>query len=311
MSFKDELKRAIHLAAVISSAATLHSAPLSAHSDDNSESSLVPSATEYLEQRIKRGTIINGETQEERSARWDAYKKEHGSSATLKAIQQEKIKKIEIPHKDENGYVFETYEPGKKHTFESYYSNGVLQAKSGENGDEAEGYYPDGSRKFVRTSNGVETKYHPGGKKGEEKIKETPHKLYEAYDVLDESGRRLEHHYDVTESPARVTQDGSSYTSRDIKKVDLYNPETKEVIGTYTLDHWGVDEGRIACIGFIDKSGTMKIMKFPKARQLGESDYYAHSLSLDQIKKIYHEEEQERLKKQSHEKEIKNFTAQR
>jgi len=304
MSFRDKLKPVARWTAALSSAAAIQATPLQAQqsSNINRESSATHPTTEYLDQRVQRGTLINGESQAERSARWDAMKAEKGAQATMEAIQKEKIEKIEIPRKDEKGYIFETYEPGKKHTFESYYPNGVLQSKSGENGQEAEGYYPDGSKKFVRTADGTETRYHPGGIKGEEKIKETPHQLYEAYDVLDAEGRRTEHHHAVTESK-RHAPDGD-YTSRDVKKVDLYNPQTQEIAGTYTLDHWGVSEGRIAQIGFRDDAGKMKIMDFPQANKIGDTNYYASSLSLDQIKEIYHDEQQERSAKQAVQKAI-------
>ena len=315
MSFRDKLKQATHWTAAISSAAAMQVMPVNAQPDNVDRNAPMPSierpTTEYLDYRVKRGAIVNGETQAERSARWETFRKENGLEATMKAIQKESIDKIEIPNKDEEGYVFETYEPGKSHTFESYYPNGILRSKTGEKGEAAEGYYPDGSKRFDRTADGVETVYHPGGKKGEEKIKETPHQLLEAYDVLDEEGRRTEHHYEVMESLARYSKDGGTYTSRDVKKVDLYNPQTQQVIGTYTLDHWGVSEGRIAQIGFVDETGKMRIMDFPQARKIGDNNYYAPSLSVDQIKEIYHEEQQERSQKQVQQNIISNQVSQR
>ena len=314
MPFKDKLKQISHLTAAISSAVVMHSVPLSGQQDiqrDPSGSLTDHSATERLEQRVKRGTLINGETQEERSARWAAFKEKHGASATLEAIRQEPVKKIEFSQKDEDGYRFETYEPGKKRTYESYYTNGVLRAKSGKDGEEAEGYYPDGSKKFTRTADGVETTYHPGGEKGKEKIKETPHKLYEAYDVLDEEGRRIEHHHDVTDSAPHYDRDGSAYTARDVKKVDLYNPQTQEIVGTYTLDHWGVDEGRVASIGFVDESGVMKTMDFPQAQKNGDVNYYAHSLSLEGIKEAYQEEQQRRFEEQARQRGLRDLGVRR
>ena len=297
MAFKDKLKKLAHFTAVISSAASLHAAP-SQPEPDNIQQNTPPSSvtrptTEYLDYRVRRGPLINGETQSERSARWAAFKKEHGAEATFHAIRKETIGRLEIPQKDEKGYLFETYEPGKKHSFESYYPHGVLQARTTGHGEAAQGFYPDGSKKFDRTADGIETHYYPGGPKGQEKIKETPHGLLDAYDVLDEQGHRTEHHYAITESPARKTEDGT-ITSRDVKKVDLYDPQSQDIIATYTLDHWGVSEGRLAQIGFIDESGALKTMDFPAARKIGDSNYYAKSLSLDQIKEIYREELQER-----------------
>ncbi|MBR6412584.1 MAG: hypothetical protein IKS41_05445 [Alphaproteobacteria bacterium] len=310
MSFNSRLKKVANWVAVVSSTVALHTEPLSSQTNHTQEGTK-PTPTVLLDQRVERGIIINGETQAERSARWKSFKAENGVQTTLNAMQQEKIKKIEIPHKDENGYVFVTYEPEKGRTVESYYPNGVLQAKSGNNGQAYEGYYPDGSRKFVRTEDGVETTYHPGGIKGKEKIKETPHKTLEAYDVLDEEGRRTEHHYNVMPSQPRNSGDGMVYTSRDVKKVDLYNPITQDVIGTYTLDNWGVDEGRVAHIGFLDENGVMKTMDFPETKKNSAKNYYADSLSLDQIKEIFHEEQQDRINEQAQQKAIKDHLPQR
>lgn len=159
MSLKDKLKPAANWVAAVSSAAVLGSTHASTPSDTYS-------STELLDKRVERGTIVNGKTKSERFDKWASMKSEKGTQTTIDAIQNEKI---EIPHKDENGYVFETYEPNKGHTTESYYPNGVLQSKTGDNGDEA--YYPDGSMKFIRTADGTETTYHPGGKKGKKKSK--------------------------------------------------------------------------------------------------------------------------------------------
>jgi len=310
MSFNAKLNRVANWAAVLSSVAVMQVTSLADQQVQEKEPapSVEGSTVEQLERRVERGTIINGETLAERSARWKAFKAKNGTKATLEAIEQEKIEKIEIPHKDEQGYTFEVYEPGKKRSLVSYYPNGVLRFKTGENAEEAEGYYPDGSKKFVRTADGVETKYHPGGEKGKEKIEETPHELYGAYDVLDEEGRRLEHHYDVAQSSPHHDGEGGTHIMRDVKKVDLYDPQTQQVVGTYTLDNWDVSEGRVASIGFVDDTGVMKTMKFPQTPKNSGSNHYADSLSLDQIKEIYHEEQKERLSKQ---REITDLSPQR
>ena len=294
MSLKDRLKQLVQLTAATSSAVLLNTSSLSAKenaSEQKVPSSIIQVSPEKLDQRIQRGMLVNGETIAERRARFQKIKKEKGVPATLDAIQKEEISKIEISKKDENGYLFEIYEPEKRHVFESYYPTGVLQSRNSGNGEEAEGFYPDGSRKFTRTADGVETYYHPGGKKGEEKIKETPHRILESYDVLDTEGRRTEHHYDVTESSEQGYGD-SGYITRDIKKVDLYNPQTQKVVGTYTLDGWGVAEGRVAQIGFVDEKGTMKTMDFPREHKIGKTNYYVKHLSLGGIKEIYRKEKE-------------------
>lgn len=59
-----------------------------------------------------------------------------------------------------------------------------------------------------------------------------------------------------------------------------------------------MNEGRVAQISFKDDTGKMKTMDFPQTNKIGENSYHTNSLSLDQIKEIYHDEQQERTANQ-------------
>ena len=128
-------------------------------------------------------------------------------------------------------------------------------------------------------------------------MKETPHRENEAYDVLDEQGLRMEHHYAIQET-TRQTKYGSTIHMNDVKKVDLYNPKTQKLQGTYTLDHWRPGKGHIKHIGFVDDNGKMISMDFAPEQQLGQANYYADSLSVEDIKGLYHDELQFRQQQQ-------------
>ena len=255
MSLKDKLKSASNWTAALLTAGALQSTDLNTQpTADNTSPNAQMESTETLDSRVDRGHLINGEDKNERRAKFKQIRTEKGIKGVIDAIENEDLKTVEIPQKTENGYVFETYHADKGTSdFVSYYPNGVLQARIEGGSEKAEGYYPDGSKEFERTADGVETKYHPGGKKGQEKIKETPHKIHDSYDVLDIQGRRTEHHHAVQDSNREIGQ--GAYSLKDVKTVDLYNPETKKIEATYTLDDWCIKNGRLAQIGIVGENG--------------------------------------------------------
>ncbi len=289
MSLKDKLKSASNWTAALLAAGALQSADLSAQpTADNSHTDVPAESLEHLDSRVSRGTLINGEDNLERREKFQKIRAEKGLKGVVDAIENEDFKTVEIPQKTENGYVFETYHADKGTSdFVSYYPNGVLQARIEGGSEKAEGYYPDGSKEFERTADGVETKYHPGGKKGQEKIKETPHKIHDSYDVLDIQGRRTEHHHAVQDSNDETRTD--SHSLKDVKTVDLYNPETKKMEATYTLDNWSINKGRLAQIGIVREDGQMKTIDFPKS---GKKQGYFSRLTTKSIQKLYDKHQQ-------------------
>ena len=289
MSLKDKLKSASNWTAALLTAGTLQAGNLQAQptADDDPKNA----QTEHLDSRVKQGALINGKTSRERNEYFQKIKAEKGEAAFKEAVYNEDLKTLEIPQKTENGYTIEkVYYENNKHSkslYESYYPNGVLASRAESGSEKAEGYYPDGSKKFDRTADGITTTYHPGGKKGEEKIKETPHGIYDAYDVLDIQGRRTEHHHAVQDSNTKIGS--NTFSLKDVKTVDLYNPETKKLEATYTLDDWGIGKGRLARIGMVDKNGEMKTIDFPNSNPVQR---YVSRLTTKSIQKLYDKNQQ-------------------
>ncbi len=268
MSILDKIKGVSRWSAPLLSAVAMYSTPLKAN-ESVEETSPPPSITqtqnisstkksvEELEARVAKGQLVDGKTAAERRAYLQEQTKGLNTYEKLKFLKsQPSPKTVETAHKNKDGYVIQTWhsEDGRIDTV-SYYPDGTLKAR-GTIGEtlKAESFHPDGSRKMVRTKEGVETTYHPGG----EKIKTTPHKVGEAYDVLDMQGRCLVHLHDFTK-----TKDFMGEIT-DQQQADYYDPETAELVATCQYTHAGSKYAWLKSVSLRNKDGVWEEQVSPE-----------------------------------------------
>lgn len=308
MSIKDKLKKMAHFGAPLMTMATLQAAEL-----PTSEEILTPQdmpkiqvsrpidpkankvSPADLDSRVKQGMIINGETQADRDVRWQEYKNKNGRSATVDAIGQEKLTSVEIAQKNKDGYLISDIIKGNS---TSYYLNGVVQSRQLAGTQKAETFYPNGSKKMVREADGTETSYYEGPENGVGKIQKTPHRINEAFDVLDTDGNRIEHWHTVQNS-------GLEGYKGDVQTVDLYNPETGLIAGSYTMDHYAGEYGggQLARVAVADDQNKMHSIKLNRQKEVY---FVEQDMDINSVREVYQEEQQKQLMTQLTQKKGQN-----
>lgn len=290
------------------------------------QENIIKTPVEDLEKYVADGELINGKNWQERKAELQKIMDENGGSnsgrgrlAALEYLKNRKMDSYDAYFKEKDGSFWRIKEENGSRIEERYYPNGVLQSRSSK--DKTESFYPNGAKRLVRDETkgrfGVEETYHPG-EPGKEKLRTTPHDIYEAFDELDKEGRRIAHHHeplwtnedmtvqkpimkvprhtkkDTSEGFEEVWTDGFARPDVDawsVNKVDLYDPETQKEIASYTLrnrGHMSTTHGQLSSFYYMDENGKKKeVTNVPErydVRLSGLGD--GQSLSLDELKMI-------------------------